>query len=56
MFAATANGINALNKVESLWRKDYATAPIDVDGPASNDELYELVADLSTKQKYLDEK
>ena len=50
MFAATANGINALNKVRKFYgEKTIPTAPIDVDGPASNDELYELVADPKYK-------
>ena len=50
VFAATANGINALNKVRKFYgEKTIPTAPIDVDGPASNDELYELVADPKYK-------
>jgi hypothetical protein len=50
VFAATANGINALNKVRKFYgEKTIPTAPIDVDGPASSDELYELVADPKYK-------
>ena len=50
IFAATANGINALNKIRKYYgEQTIPTSPVDVDGMPSNDELYELVADPKYK-------
>ena len=50
VFAATANGINALNKVRKYYGDaQIPTAPVDVDGMPSAAELYELVADPKYK-------
>jgi hypothetical protein len=50
VFAATANGINALNKVRKYYgEQTIPTSPIDVDGLPSNDELYDLVKDPKYK-------
>jgi len=50
VFAATANGINALNKVRKYYgEQTIPTAPVDVDGAASKQELYEMVADPKYK-------
>ena len=50
VFAATANGINALNKIRKYYgEQTIPTAPIDVDGVVSQQELYEMVADPKYK-------
>ena len=50
IFAATANGINTINKLRKYYgEQTIPTAPVDVDGAPSNDELYELVADPKYK-------
>lgn len=50
VFAATANGINTINKLRKYYgEQTIPTAPVDVDGAPSNDELYELVADPKYK-------
>ena len=50
IFAATANGINALNKIRKYYgEQTIPTSPVDVDGMPSNDELYDLVADPKYK-------
>ena len=50
VFAATANGINALNKVRKYYgEQTIPTAPTDVDGSVSKQELYEMVADPKYK-------
>ena len=50
VFAATSSGINALNKIRKYYgEQTIPTAPIDVDGQPSNDELYDLVADPKYK-------
>ena len=50
VFAATANGINALNKIRKYYgEQTIPTAPVDVDGAASKQELYEMVADPKYK-------
>ena len=50
VFAATANGINTINKLRKYYgEQTIPTAPVDVDGMPSNEELYELVADPKYK-------
>ena len=50
VFAATANGINTINKLRKYYgEQTIPTAPVDVDGMPSNDELYDLVADPKYK-------
>ena len=50
VFAATANGINALNKIRKYYgEQTIPTAPADVDGTVSQQELYEMVADPKYK-------
>ena len=50
VFAATANGINALNKIRKYYgEQTIPTAPADVDGMVSQQELYEMVADPKYK-------
>jgi hypothetical protein len=50
VFAATANGINALNKIRKYYgEQTIPTAPTDVDGSVSKQELYEMVADPKYK-------
>jgi hypothetical protein len=46
VFAATANGINTLNKIRKYYgEQQIPTAAIEMDGMPSQDELYEMVAD-----------
>ena len=50
IFAATGNGINALNKVRKYYgEQTIPTAPIDVEGQPSKEELYSLVNDPKYK-------
>jgi hypothetical protein len=50
VFAATANGINTINKLRKYYgEQTIPTAPVDIDGAPSNDDLYELVADPKYK-------
>ena len=50
IFAATANGINAINKIRKYYgEQTIPTAPVDIDGMPSNEELYDLVADPKYK-------
>lgn len=50
VFAATANGINALNKIRKYYgEQTIPTAPTDIDGSVSKQELYEMVADPKYK-------
>jgi hypothetical protein len=46
VFAATANGINTLNKIRKYYgEQQIPTATVEMDGMPSQDELYEMVAD-----------
>jgi hypothetical protein len=50
VFAATASGINALNKVRKYYgEQQIPTATVEMDGMPSQDELYEMVADPKYK-------
>jgi len=50
VFAATASGINALNKVRRYYgEQQIPTATVEMDGMPSKDELYEMVADPKYK-------
>ncbi len=50
IFAATGNGINALNKVRKYYgEQTIPTAPVDIEGQPSKDELYSLVNDPKYK-------
>ena len=50
VFAATANGINALNKIRKYYgEQTIPTALADVDGAVSKQELYEMVSDPKYK-------
>jgi hypothetical protein len=50
VFAATASGINALNKVRKYYGElQIPTATVEMDGMPSQDELYEMVADPKYK-------
>jgi hypothetical protein len=50
VFAATASGINALNKVRRYYgEQQIPTATVEMDGMPSSDELYDMVADPKYK-------
>ena len=50
IFAATANGINALNKIRKYYGENtIPTAPINADGMPSKEELQSMVADPKYK-------
>ncbi len=50
VFAATASGINALNKVRKYYgEQQIPIATVEMDGMPSQDELYEMVADPKYK-------
>ena len=50
VFAATASGINALNKVRKYYgEQQIPVATVEMDGMPSQDELYEMVADPKYK-------
>ena len=50
IFAATGNGINALNKVRKYYgEQTIPTAPVDIEGQPSKEELYSLVNDPKYK-------
>ena len=50
IFTATADGINAINKIRQYYgEQTIPTAPTDVDGQPSKEELFALVADPKYK-------
>ena len=50
VFAATAGGINTLNKIRRYYgEQQIPTATVEMDGMPSQDELYEMVADPKYK-------
>lgn len=50
VFAATASGINALNKIRRYYgEQQIPTATVEMDGMPSRDELYEMVSDPKYK-------
>ena len=50
VFAATASGINALNKMRRYYgEQQIPTATVEMDGMPSRDELYEMVSDPKYK-------
>ena len=50
IFTATADGINAINKIRQYYgEQTIPTAPTDVDGQPSREELFALVADPKYK-------
>ena len=50
VFAATASGINALNKIRRYYgEQQIPTATVEMDGMPSRDELYEMVSDHKYK-------